>query len=193
MPSIPKLEGYPKSLTLNDGVEVQLRPLISSDSTALLSLFQQVPEEDLYYLKDTVTDPEVIRGWTNDINLERVIPIEALHGDRVIADATLHRSRVFARNHIGEVRVVVDPEYRGKGLGRRLMRELLDIAAELDLYRVVMELVPEREAAAIEVAESMGFQRVTTLPGRIRDYSGGYNDLAVLEISLSDRSTWWKD
>ncbi len=193
MPSIPKLEGYPKSFTLNDGVEVQLRPLISSDSTALLSLFQQVPEEDLYYLKDTVTDPEVIRGWTNDISLERVIPIEALHGDRVIADATLHRSRVFARNHIGEVRVVVDPEYRGKGLGRRLMREMLDIAAELDLYRVVMELVPEREAAAIDVAESMGFQRVSTLPGRIRDYSGSYNDLTVLEISLSDRSTWWKD
>lgn len=193
MPSVPTLEGYPKSFTLNDGTDVEIRPLAPGDGDALLSLFQQVPEEDLYYLKDTVTDPEVIDGWTQDINLERVIPIEALIGERVIADATLHRSRVFARKHVGELRIVVDPEFRGRGLGRRLMRELLDIAAELDLYRVVMELVPDREDAAIEVAERMGFSRVATLPARIRDYFGSYKDLVVLEIPLSDRSSWWEE
>ena len=192
MPSISTLEGYPKSFTLNDGTEVEIRPLAANDSEALLSLFQRVPEEDLYYLKDTVTDPAVIEGWTQDINLDRVIPIEALHGDRVVADATLHRSRVFARKHIGELRMVVDPEFRGRGLGRRLMRELLDIAAGLDLHRVLMELVPDREDAAIEVAESMGFTKVATLPARIRDYFGSYKDLVVLEIPLSDRSSWWE-
>ena len=193
MPSTPSLEGFPKTFTLNDGTEVEIRPLAAEDSEALLSLFQRVPEEDLYYLKDTVTDPTVIEDWTREINLDRVIPIEALHDGRVIADATLHRSRVFARRHIGELRMVVDPEFRGRGLGRRLMRELLDIASELDLYRVVMELVPEREDAAIEVAERMGFERVATLPARIRDYFGSYKDLVVLEISLSDRSTWWEE
>lgn len=193
MASIPKLEGYPKSFTLNDGTEIQLRPLNSNDHMALLGLFQRVREEDLYYLKDTVTDPEVIRDWTHSINLEKVISIVGVVGDTIIADATLHRSRVFARKHIGEVRIVVDPEYRGKGGGRRLIKELLDIAAELDLYRVSVELVPEREDAAIDVMEEMGFKQVATLPGHIRDYFGSYKDLVVLEIPLSDRSTWWKE
>jgi RimJ/RimL family protein N-acetyltransferase len=193
MASIPKLRGYPKDFTLNDGVEVELRPLESRDHMALLNLFQQIPEEDLYYLKDTVTDSEVIRDWTLNINLERVISIVALVEDTIIADATLHRSRVFARKHTGEVRIVVDPEYRGKGVGRRLIRELLDIAAELDLYRVYIELVPEREDAAIGVMENLGFKKVATLPGRIRDYYGSYKEVVVLEIPLSDRSTWWKE
>ena len=71
--------------------------------------------------------------------------------------------------------------------------ELLDIAAELDLYRVSIELVSEREDAALEVVEGMGFKRVATLPGRIRDYFGSYKELVVLEVALSDRSTWWKE
>lgn len=193
MASIPKLEGYPKKFALNDGTEIELRPLESKDHMALLNLFQRVPEEDLYYLKDTVTDSEVIRDWTHNINLEKVISIMALVGDTIIADATLHRSRVFARKHVGEVRIVVDPEYRRKGGGRRLVRELLDIAAELDLYRVIIELVSEREDAAIDVVESLGFSKTATLKGRIRDYYGSYKDVVVLEIPLSDRSTWWKE
>lgn len=193
MASIPKLEGYPKDFMLNDGAEVELRPLESRDHMALLNLFQRIHEEDLYYLKDTVTDSEVIRDWTNNINLEKVISIVALVEDAIIADATLHRSRVFARKHIAEVRVVVDPEYRGKGVGRRLLKELLDIAAELELFKVYMELVPAREDAAIEVVEGLGFKKTATLPGRIRDYYGSYRDVFVFEISLSDRSTWWRE
>ena len=71
--------------------------------------------------------------------------------------------------------------------------ELLDISAELDLYKVYMELVPAREDAAIEVVESLGFKKVATLSGRIRDYYGSYRDVVVLEIPLSDRTTWWRE
>lgn len=191
--STPKLDGYPKTFALADGTQVELRPLRSADHAALLEMFNRVAEDDLYYLKDTVTDSDVIRDWTTNINLDRVIPIEAVIGDRIIADATLHRSRVFARRHVGEVRFVVDAEYRQKGVGRRLIREMLDIAAGLELYRVFIELVPEREDAAIKAVESMGFTKVATLGGRIRDYFGSYKDIVVLEIPLSDKSTWWRD
>ena len=107
-----------------------------------------------------------------------------------MADATLHRSRTAARGHVGEIRVVVDPDYRQVGLGGRLIRELLDTAAELGLHRVTFELVAGREESAISVARSVGFKQIAVLPERIRDFWGNNQDLVLMDMSLGDRRQW---
>ena len=190
--SVPTFEGFPKHITLDDGTAVELRPLAESDHEALHGFFSRIPEEDLYYLKDDVTDLDVIRNWTHNIDHERVIALEAVVDGEIVSDATIHRTRAFSRRHIGELRVVVDPRFRQRGLGSHVIRELLDIAKELNLYKVYIDLVTRREEAAIRFAERMGFERVATLPSRIMDYYGGYQDVVVMEVSLSDRNTWWR-
>ena len=192
MTSIPKPETYPKTFKLAGGIEAELSPLNENDYEALLNFFRRVPEEDLYYLKDDVTDPDVVREWTSKIDIERAIPIKAVVGGKIVADATLHRSRAFTRRHVGDIRILVDPEHRRGGLGRRLVRELLDIAADIGLYKVIIDLVPQREESAIHLVELMGFTHAATLKGGIRDYYGEYRDQVTFEISLSDRETWWK-
>ena len=190
--SVPTFEGFPKHITLDDGTAVELRPLEDGDHEALHGFFSRIPEEDLYYLKDDVTDLDVIRNWTHNIDHERVIALEAVVDGEIVSDATIHRTRAFSRRHIGELRVVVDPKFRQRGLGSHVIRELLDIAKELNLYKVYIDLVTRREEAAIRFAERMGFERVATLPSRIMDYYGGYQDVVVMEVSLSDRNTWWR-
>ena len=117
MAPLPNIEAYPKTILLRDETRVELRPLEEADKLRLLQFFERIPEAERFYLKENVTAPEVIKTWTANIDFERVIPIVALAGDRIIADATLHRSRAPARRHIGEFRVVVDPAYREVGLG----------------------------------------------------------------------------
>ena len=192
MAQIPHAEAYPKVFRLQGGARAEISPLDEKDGEALLAFFRRVPEEDLYYLKDDVTNPEVIREWTTKIDVERAIPLKTVVEGEIVADGTLHRSRAFARRHIGDLRILVDPKYRQKGLGRRLIQELLDIAVELDLYKVIIDLVPTREGSAMELVEGMGFVHVATLSGGIRDYYGDYKDLMTFEVSLSDRETWWK-
>ncbi len=193
MPQVPDPKDYPKTFKLRDGTQAELRPREPRDNSPLLEFYRRIPEEDLYYLKDDVTDPEVVREWTSNVLFDQVVPIEALVGGEIIGDATLHRGRHFARRHIAELRIVVEPKYRRSGVGRRLAREILDISAALELYKVFFELVPIREEAAIRFAENLGFHKVATLPRRIRDYFGGYQDVVVLEVSLSNRDTWWRD
>ena len=110
--SLPSIEAYPKTILLRDNTQVVLRPMLGEDKISLLNFFKRVPEEDRYYLKENVASPEVIQAWTTDIDFSRVVPILAVVGREIVADATLHRSRTMARGHVGELRVVVDPPYR---------------------------------------------------------------------------------
>ena len=163
-----------------------MRTLIEEDKLRLLDFFRRILEEERYYLKENVTSPEVIQAWTTNIDFGRVVPIVAFTGNEIVADATLHRSWAMARCHIGEMRVVVEPAYRGVGLGQRLIQELLNIAAELGLHKVTFELVAHREEAGIVAAASAGLVEVATLEEHIQDFWGNYQDLVLMEKVIED-------
>ena len=191
MLTLPNIEAYPKTIRLRDGTPVKIRPLEEADKLQLLMFFERVPEEERHFLKENVTTPETIQGWTTNIDFNRIIPIVGLVGEEIVADATLHLSRAAARRHVGEVRLVVDPAYREVGLGGRILRELLDIASELGLRKASFELVAQMEQAAICTAQSVGFKQVAILDGRIRDLWGNYHDLVLLELPLNSHQLWW--
>ena len=192
MAVLPNGEAYPKTIMLEDGSEVILRPLEEQDKIRLLRFFDRIPKEERYYLKENVTAPEVIQEWTSNIDFERVVPIVALVGEDVVADATLHRSRLPARRHLGELRIVVDPTFRGIGLGRRLIRELLDIAATFGLLKATFELVAQREEPAIMAASGVGFKEVGVLGGHVKDFWGNYQDLVQMDLPLVYHDAWWR-
>jgi len=189
---LPNREAYPKKVVLRDGTPVELRPLERGDKIPLLRFFERIPEEERFFLKENVTAPQTIRGWLARLDFEQVFPIVAVAGGEIIGDATLHRSPTRARRHVGEVRIVVDPHYRERGLGRRLLRELLDIAWSLGLDKVVLELVARREKAAIMAALSVGFREAAVLRGWVRDPWGNYHDLVVLEMCIREPHLWWR-
>ena len=179
------IPGYPTVVLTEDRRQISVRPMEAKDEGALLAFFQRVPEEDLRYLKEDVVSPGVIHGWAEDLDYRRVIPLLALAGDRVIADATLHRRRQVARRHVGEVRVVVDPEFRNRGLGRNLLLKLVEVAGTLGLKKVLFEVVAEREEPARKAAQLLGFAPVGVFPGHICDRDGSLHDLIVMEVNVS--------
>jgi L-amino acid N-acyltransferase YncA len=180
------LRKFPRIATLNDGHQVTIRPLQPDDDTALHQFFLRVPEEDRFYLNNDVTAPEVMREFTGNISMDVAIPLVAVSGDKIVADSTLHRSRRASRRHVGELRIVVDTEYRGRGLGARLIDELIQLGVDLGLERLVFELVDRREMPAIQAAKASGFEQVAVLEGRVRDMYGIMQDLVILEFLLEE-------
>ena len=180
------LRRFPVRATLNDESRVVIRPLTPDDKAELRRFFLRVPEEDRYYLNNNVTAPEVIREFTDGIDMERVIPLVVEVEGHIVADATLHRSRRAGRRHVGELRIVVDPDYRGRGLGSRLTHELIELGRSLGLRRLVFELVNRREQMAIHTAAQAGFEEGAVLKDRILDMYGSLQDMVIMELSLDD-------
>jgi L-amino acid N-acyltransferase YncA len=185
-----KLSAYPKEATLRDGRTVVLKPMMPEDAEALLEFFQQVPADDRYYLKEDVTSPKVIQRWAAELDYNRTLPLLAWVDGQIVADATLHRTRALARRHVGEVRIVVHPEFRNQGLGTLLLRELAAIADENGLEKLQFQAVADREDAAIQAAEFVGFVKIAVLPNHAKDRDGHPRDVVLLEMPLGRWLEW---
>ncbi|MCI0409735.1 MAG: GNAT family N-acetyltransferase [Acidobacteria bacterium] len=175
---------YPKTIALKDGTKVLLREMMRTDREKLYEFFAKIPEEDRKFLKHDVSKKEVIDTWLKDIDYARVFPLLAEVDGKIVADATLHRRSSGWLRHVGEVRLVVDPTYRRKGLGSHLLEELILLAADLGLEKLVAELVAE-ERAAMLAFQRFNFEQVAVLPGIMRDQGGTNHDLVVMVLNVS--------
>jgi RimJ/RimL family protein N-acetyltransferase len=186
------MPAYPKEVELRDRTSVTVRPLEAGDGDALLRFFLEIPERERFFLKDDVTSPEVIRRWTGELDYRRALPLIALADGRIVAEGVLVRRRGNARSHLGEVRVTVAPEFRERGLGTTLIRELCDIADDAELEKVLFEAVADEEDDAIKALEWLGFLRSGTIEGGARDQAGHLHDILIMAMPLGKWYEWSK-
>ena len=184
--TIYHLPGYPTVHLTIDGTQIDIRPMVPEDRDALLEFFRGIPEEDRFYLKEDVTDANVIARWAENLDYGRALPLLAIKDGRIVADATLHQNRAGARRHVGDVRIVVAPDYRGKGIGRGLIHKLAEIARDKGITKLMFELVTEKEEAAKRTAIIQGFTPVAVLKDHVRDIDGRTHDVMLMELRVKD-------
>ena len=184
--TIYPIAGFPMVYLTADGAQMTIRPMVPEDKEELFAFFRRIPEADRFDLKDDVTDPKVIERWALTLDYGRALPLLAILDGQIVGDGTLHHRRAGARQHVGEVRVVVDPAYRNRGVGRALLHKLIDIAGAKGLKKLMFEVIADTEAAARHTAQVLGFVPVASLPGQIQDASGQPHDLIIMERRLLD-------
>ena len=162
---------------------LQLRPLQSSDETELAAFFKRIPVDERQLFKHDVTRPELIQAWTRNLDYSNILPLVALDGVRIVADATLHRDRHGWSHHVAEVRITVDPGYRGRGLGRALVGEFLTLAPQLGVAILNAQMLDvQKDARAL--FEHSAFLSIATLPQHAIDLAGRVHDVLVYSITV---------
>ena len=86
-------------------------------------------------------------------------------------------------HHVGDVRVIVQPDRRGQGLGQALIREGLALAGSLGLEKLTVEIM-STNAAAESMFAAVGFTREAVLRDQVEDGDGHYQDLVLLSLWL---------
>ena len=182
------MEKFSKTIKLRDGTGICIRPIEKKDGPALLSFFKALPEDDRLFLKEDVTQEEVINRWMKELNYDKTIPLIAEKDSSIIGDATLHLNRYGWLKHMAEIRCVVSREYQQKGLGTALMRELLAHAVEKRVLKVSATMMDIQESAQRAFLR-IGFKKEAELKNFVMDLNGEYHNLVIM---VNDVSELWK-
>lgn len=177
------LEEYPKKITLKSGLTCVVRPLERTDEKAFHQFFQAIPEPEKLFIKHRVSDPKVIRQWCKNIDLGRILPLLAIHDKKIVADCSLHQQLGGWKRHIGRVSVLVHPQYRGRGLARTLVQEVMQIARQIGLEKMEAEFLGEQEAA-LKLFGLLGFQTLLRLPDYVKDMQATAHDYVLMGVNL---------
>ncbi len=176
-------KAHQKECKLKDGTTVLLRPLVAEDREGLITFFQSLPEKQRLFLRHDVTDVKIIESWTEHIDYSRAFPLLALVDEQIVGDITLHRVPYGWKHHIGYIRVVVAPDYQGKGLGTLLINEIVELATEFGLEKLVTEL-PLEVPAAIAVFRKAGFSTKAVIEGLVKDLRGRSTDVVIMVCDI---------
>ena len=168
----------PRSLQLG-GATLQLARLQPQDAPALAAFAAALPPHDLLFLRRDISHPKVVAAWMQASAEGRLHSLTVREGDALVGCSAIVVDELSWSRHVGELRVLVAPAWRGRGLGRVLIQQCFAQALALGLDKLVAQMTVD-QVAAIAVFEELGFRAEALLRDHVKDRDGQLHDLALL-------------
>lgn len=164
-------------LAINNQSEIlmiyKVRQTIPEDFRKVLSLYKKVAARTIGISRSAEEiSEEYVQNFmlkAHDSGIEMVMENPTNRNELI---AEIHCSKLTPKifNHIlGDLTIVVDPDFHGKGIGETLFRKLLEIVNQKrsDILRVEL-IVRESNSNAIELYKKIGFKIEGRLEKRTR-------------------------
>ena len=169
---------YPRRVSTEAG-EIEFHLMTRADEAAVLDFAKALPTHDLLFLPRNISQPKVLSAWVNEIERGDIVSLLALKDSAVVGCGTLVRDSHSWSPHVGEIRMVVSLDVRGKGVGRALSQETFALALGAGLDKLTVQMTVDQRAA-ITLFESLGFKAEALLRDHVRDADGQTHDIVVL-------------
>ena len=164
-----------------DGRSIEIRPLTRGDREAVARFAAALPMHDLLFLARDIREPRVLDAWLDAVETGEAESLVALSGSEIVATTASLRDRLSWSAHVTEVRLLVAPALRNKGLGRMLLERAVDAEIERGAHKLVARMTAD-QAGAITLFEETGFRAEALLRDQVRDAAGAKHDLAILAL-----------
>jgi GNAT superfamily N-acetyltransferase len=135
--------------TLKDGTAVTVRALRADDRDRLVRAFQLLDRESVYRrffaFKSELTEADLDHVMTTDPDREvaLVVTVGAGSNETIIASGRYIAAGTESPRRTAEVAFIVEEDYHGLGIARRLLAHLADIARSAGIAAFVADVLAD--------------------------------------------------
>ncbi len=158
----------------------RLQRITTGDAQRVADFLTSMPEGDRTFFKEPV-DIATVRRWGAESGRPRWLLVE---DDQPLAYLAVIPGVGWSA-HVGELRLLVAPAHRRRGLGTLLARQALLAGLEMGLEKLTVEVAADK-AGDLEMFTVIGFEAEGILRGHIRDRTGVARDLVILSHQVRD-------
>jgi L-amino acid N-acyltransferase YncA len=153
--------------------DLSFRRAASEDWEAIWPIVRAVVAAgDTYPYPPDIGEEAARALWLSDPDRKQVTYVAEL-GESIVGSAYVRPNLIGLGDHIANAGWMVDASVRGRGVGRRFAEYVLEQARALGFVGMQFNAVVATNAASIALWESLGFDRVGTVPGAFRHATAG--------------------
>ena len=162
-------------------MSVIIKPLDKSEFELIWPFFHDILKAGKTYSYDPDTTLEEGRNiWCAPEKKAYV----ALVDDVPVGTFYIRANQLGLGDHIANGGFMVSPNHTGKGYGREMAREMVNIAKEMGFYGMQFNFIVEDNGASLHIWKDMGFEVVGTVPDAMRHSEKGYTPVHILYRKL---------
>jgi RimJ/RimL family protein N-acetyltransferase len=155
-----------------------IRSIQQGDAAAMNIFGRSLPVEETTFLKGDAMDNDSVPAGS--------LRLVAIGEDSAIEGYASVYPGVGMSSHVGDVRLIVAPAARGRGVGLGLARRaMVESFSSLGLSKLSVEVVAD-EQGTIRMFRKLGFSAEALLRDHLCDSSGKMRDLVMLCHLASD-------
>jgi GNAT superfamily N-acetyltransferase len=154
---------------------MQIRALQAVHQPQIERFVARIPSGERAFIDSFLLLPSTVQNWTQ---MGRARRFGAFEDDDLIGTVAVV-PRLGWMSHVGELRLLVDPAHRKRGLAQQLVERGVAAATELKLRKLSVEIMAPLERVIV-MFEELGFNREASLPDHVLDGTGKAQNLVIL-------------
>ncbi len=170
----------PIYITDKTGAQIELRNAEEPDAQDLIEYLKDTTAETPFLIREpdevTLTLEQEKTFIRSRIDAERELLMVALADGKYIGNCSLMSIGSYRRYaHRCEVAIALYQEFCGRGIGKIMLKTLLQVAKETGYEQAELEVMSANESA-IALYEKLGFKKYGTFPTNMKYQDGHYDD-----------------
>ena len=178
---------FPKTVPTGSG-DTLLRVPGASDADAIHKFALDLPDHDLLYMRRDISKRPVVDAWLESVAEGESLALIAENDGALMGMSGLMLDRKSWSPHVGEIRVQIGADARGKGLGRVMIQETFAQAVGQGIEKIIAQMTLDQSAARA-VFEEMGFQQEALLRDHVRDRHGEDHDIVIMSCDVASAAS----